>query len=715
MTWLGARWSWVQRHARGIALGVWLVCLSLCMLALTLNGLILLGRAPGGRLDALDLYYEPGMFVLATCGALIVARWPAQVMGWLFCLSGLLGLLNWLGAAYEQFAGTEPLPLMAWVLWLATAGDFAHILILILIVPQLFPNGRPLSRRWRPLLLSVGLIVFVAVHDALGASEVGFDDRRRDANPFHLPVELPSLAPLEPLVFVSMGVALLGAVVSLVLRGRRAHGMERLQIRWLLWTVGLLIGLALMLLLGTYSWPAIFNLDNNIWTLPEVALGMTILIGISFGIPLVLGLSILRYRLYSLDLVIHRMLVYGALTTCVVGLYVLIAGYLGSLFRTSNNLAISLVATAVVAVLFQPLRERIQRGANRLLYGERDEPYAVISRLGRRLEETLAPDAVLPAIVATVREALKLPYVAVALWQGEQLVTAAAAAGTAVREPLRLPLVYQQEPVGELHLAPRAPGEPFDRADRRLLDDLARQAGVAAHAVRLTADLQRSRERLVAAREEERRRLRRDLHDGLGPMLGSLTLKLDVADDRVERDPAAARALLRDLKSQAQTAIVDIRQLVYALRPPALDDLGLAGALRAEATQYEGSSLRIVVEAPATLPPLPAAVEVAAYRIAQEALTNVVRHAGARTCTIRLVVADDALDLEVTDDGLGLPTVHRQGVGLVSMRERATELGGACGVEFLSGGGTRVRASFPLTGVAADTALTAPALVGPEV
>ena len=293
----------------------------------------------------------------------------------------------------------------------------------------------------------------------------------------------------------------------------------------------------------------------------------------------------------------------------------------------------------------------MQRGVNRLLYGERDDPYTILSRLGQRLESTLAPDAVLPALVGEVRAALRLPYAAISLIDGEG-ESIAAVSGTPTEAPLRLPLTYQHEPVGELRLALRAPGEEFNADDRRLLDDLARQAGIAAHAVRLTADLQRSRQRLVTAREEERRRLRRDLHDGLGPQLAGFTLRLDAARNLLRRDPDAADRVLDDLIARTQEAVNDIRRLVYALRPPALDDLGLVGALRRAAAQYDGGGLHVTVDAAGALPPLPAAVEVAAYRIAQEALANVARHAGARRCTLRLELdGAEALCLEIGDDG----------------------------------------------------------------
>jgi len=422
-------------------------------------------------------------------------------------------------------------------------------------------------------------------------------------------------------------------------------------------------------------------------------------------IPLSIGIAILRYHLFDIDILINRTLVYSSLTISVVGIYVLVVGYLSVLFRTAGGqgqLAISVLATGLVALLFQPLRNRLQRGINRLMYGERDDPYAVLSRLGQRLEATLAPEAVLPTIVETVKESLKLPYTAITLKQDDAFVVAAAS-GTPVSEALCLPLVYQNKPVGQLLLGPRAPNESFSSADRRLLDDLAREAGVAVHAVRLTTnlqrmteDLQRSRERLVTTREEERRRLRRDLHDGLGPTLASLVQLLDTARTLVARDPDAAVALLGDIKGRAKMTITDIRRIVYALRPPALDELGLVSAISEYIGHYNQSDgLYVSIEAPDHLPSLPAAVEVAAYHIALEALTNVARHANAQTCRIHLSL-ENGLCLEISDDGDGMPTDKPQGVGLTSMRERAAELGGEFKIEPGTTHGTRVWARLPL-------------------
>ncbi|WP_157506262.1 sensor histidine kinase [Ktedonobacter racemifer] len=269
-------------------------------------------------------------------------------------------------------------------------------------------------------------------------------------------------------------------------------------------------------------------------------------------------------------------------------------------------------------------------------------------------------------------------------------------------KPLSLSLTYQSEQIGELTLAPRGSAEPFSTADRQLLNDLARQAGIAAHAIRLTTDLQlltgdlqQSRTQLVMAREEERRRLRRDLHYGLGPALATITLQAEAARDALSTEPDQAVFLLESLVNQAQTAISDIRRLVYDLRPPALDDLGLIAAVRAQIMHYEYTGLRVTIDAPSRLPELSAAVEVAAYRIIQEALTNVMRHAGARSCLIQLD-CDDALNLAIRDDGRGLPAEPSLGVGIRSMRERAAELGGSCSVENVPSGGTCVDVVLPL-------------------
>jgi signal transduction histidine kinase len=393
---------------------------------------------------------------------------------------------------------------------------------------------------------------------------------------------------------------------------------------------------------------------------------------------------------------IRRPLLYGMLTASVVVSYVLVVGSFGVLVQqTRSALLLSLVVIGLIAILFQPLRDRLQRAVNRLVYGERDNPYAVLSQLGKHMEATLAPVSVLPTIVETIAKSLKLPYVAIILKQEDEL-TVVAAYGSQVETPLRFPLVYQAEQLGELVLSPRSPGEPLTPADQRLLQDLTPQIGVAVNAVRLTVDLQRSRERLVTTREEERRRLRRDLHDGLGPQLASQTLTLTAARKLLRDDPDAAEALLANATVHVQEAITDIRRLVYDLRPPALDDLGLIAALREQIAQYQSSGVSFTLDAPDQLPELSAAVEVACYRIIQEALTNVVRHSHARNCTIQIAL-NGVLILEITDEGIGLAPSYRPGVGFSSMRERAEELGGSCVIESLPAGGARVYAQLPLS------------------
>jgi signal transduction histidine kinase len=333
---------------------------------------------------------------------------------------------------------------------------------------------------------------------------------------------------------------------------------------------------------------------------------------------------------------------------------------------------------------------------NQLLYGERDDPYAAMSRLGRKLGETLAPGDVLAAVVESIAQALRVPYVAIEIDDGGPARTLAQHGTRRPVDEETIPLTYRGEIVGELVVATRAPGERFDARDRRLLEDLARQTGIAVNSVRVMEELQRSRQQLVTAREEERRRIRRDLHDGLGPTLAGIALNLDAARRLVEEDPPAAEAALVRLRRETQAAVSDIRRLVYELRPPALDELGLVGALREQAAQLSTNGFLVSVEAPEAVPRLAAATEVAAYRIALEAITNAARHADAQTCSLR-VSFDGMLALEVDDDGKGLGPDCRPGVGTKSMQERAEELGGTCTIESTPSRGTHVSARLPLS------------------
>jgi len=410
-------------------------------------------------------------------------------------------------------------------------------------------------------------------------------------------------------------------------------------------------------------------------------------------------------RPWSLDRLLNRSIVYGTLTGGIILTYAASVVLLRALLPGETPYAVALLSTGAGALVALPLRDRLQRIVNRLMYGDRDDPYRAIAKLGEQLETSIGSEDVLRAIVSTVAQALRLPYAAIELADASD-EPLAAVHGTRPSEPaalLRLPLAYRGDDIGHLLLAPRSPGEAFGAADLRLLGDLARQAGPAVQAVRLTADLRRSRERLVTALEEERRRLQRDLHDGLGPTLAGALMKMEAARTRLGASPGDADHLLGELASDTRRTIDEVRRLTYDLRPPALDQLGLVGALReraAEFTTARGEALEIGIDAPSDLPPLPAAVEVAAYRIGLEALTNVARHSGARRATLRLALAGGALDVEVVDDGCGIGVNGPSGVGHRSMRERAEELGGWLELGRRAGAGTRVHARLPLRGVA---------------
>jgi two-component system, NarL family, sensor kinase len=406
-------------------------------------------------------------------------------------------------------------------------------------------------------------------------------------------------------------------------------------------------------------------------------------------LPVAIAVAVLRYRLYEVDTWVSRTLIYAMLTALIVLAYAALVA-LGGLAWSGDNLAAPLAATVVIAVVLHPLRLRVQSLVDRFVYGRRKERYEVLADLGRQLEAVVPPDQVLRTLAREVGQTLKLPYVAAT--HGTVRVVQPDGSERPPGRQHVFPIRWQDEELGDLTVVVR-PGDELSVADRDLLAGLTRQAGAAVRAATLNDDLRRSRERILVAREDERRRLQRDLHDGLGPTLASLYQRVDAARSLLGRDPAAAEALLLDVGEQTKLVIADIRRLVQGLRPHELDELGLAGSMSAAAARFDG--MRVTVNA-ADLPDLPPVIQIAAYRIAMEALTNAARHSGARSATVCLDADGDFLVLTVTDDGRGLAASDRLGTGLRSMRERADELGGTCGLVAPLTGGTQVRALLPL-------------------
>ena len=618
--------------------------------------------------------------VPAIAGILIALYRPSNTIGWLLLADAVnvaFGLLATPYAHYGLVRNPGSLPGARWMLLWSSAGWPALFALPVALVLA-FPNGRLPTRRWRPV--AIAAVVSFAVLQIATLFEP-----QHYVEPYtHVTSPVPWL---PAIVRTALAPFWLGAFASLFAaawavrtRFRRAAGVERLQLLWLTYGA-LLIPLTLVACL----------VESAVGGGEGVATPIVLVVTLTI-VPAAIGLAVFRYRLFDIELIFSRTLVYVALTAGVV------AGYL-AIFLAADQLVrirgvAGVVAAALVAMGFQPMREVLQRRVHRLVYGDRSDPYAALARLGQRLQAAPDPSEVFTTIVDGVADALRLPYCAVAL-RRDDMLEIAAEHGFRGREPqFVLPLSYQGDEIGEL-IAEPAPRSILSATDRQLLDDLARQAGAAVHGVRVMSDLQRSRERLIAAREEERLRLRRDLHDGLGPTLAALVFKIGLIRDSVRHDPARSDRLLQELGGETKDAIADIRNLVYALRPPALDELGLAGALSEQAAMLsESTGLEITVTSP-DLPELPPAVEVAAYRIVTEALTNVTRHSHASRCEVELRLGD-GLEVDVSDDGLGFAGDARPGVGLRSMRERADELGGSFSAGPGATTGTRIHVRLPV-------------------
>jgi two-component system, NarL family, sensor kinase len=612
---------------------------------------------------------------LAACGAPLAWHRPRNPVGWLFLAGGVAYATSTAAAGIAELGAGHGWSL-ATLSALGSVFSLAWPLAIGLCLPMallLFPDGRPPGPRWSWLIWAIAAeaVLFELMFTSPGSQTVG----RRTVTPYLTLPGYNRLTAVWTVTNFAWAAILVLVLASLVVRYRRGGDVERRQLLWLLLAVVIVLPYA-----------------GVIWGIFDAGpiLGLLVIP----LIPAAVTIAILRYQLLDIRLVVSRTLIYGVLTAAAAGLYIGLVALLDVLVRSRVNLGSAIVASIVIAIGFNPARVAVQRLIDRALYGDRRDPVRAMSLVGERLTGSGASG--LPALLEALCESLRLPFAAVRFGPAE-----AAAYGTAPELLHGIGLSYDGARIGELVVGLRAGQRRLGSPDLAVLELLAGPLALALHATALSAALQESRLSIVATREEERRRLRRDLHDGLGPVLTGIAFKADAARNTLSGDPGRAGELLDQLRADTTAAIGDIRRLVYGLRPPALDDLGLIGSLQQQsarlAQRADGSSLAVQLDAPEGLPPLPAAVEVAAYRIVTEAMTNAARHSGATSIRVRLALSDgEGLSIEVSDDGAGPGSSWQAGFGLISMRERAAELGGSCEAGPAPDGGGRVTASLPL-------------------
>jgi signal transduction histidine kinase len=601
-------------------------------------------------------------------GAVLLALRPRNALGWLLVVVGLCQATQQGLAAYGGYGvamAEPPWPLATWAALLAAGLWLPGLAPLFNLLPALYPNGRLASRWWRwPVGTAAAGILLMML--ALMLSPGGYDD----IAPGRPPITSPTISAVcfiagAPLLVVGTLVIWAGSVLRLV----RARPPERQQLAWLL---------AVIIPCVVVSF---FAGSQPVFT----ALGLLI--------PVAIAVGVLRYHLLGIEVVVRRGLVYGALTAAVIGVYLLVTTIAGA--RLDRGPLPGVLAAALVAVGLTPLRDRLQAAVDRLVYGDRRDPMRAVTRLGDRMAAAGETD-LLPIVLATVTDAVRAPGAAVLAPDGS--VLASHGTDTAGSNVELLALRVGGRDLGQLQVAPRTPGEPYSDGDRRLLTALAPQVAVVVRALELAEALEAERDRVVAATRQERDRLRRDLHDGLGPSLSGVGLGLQALQDaQTAGDAAAAEQLLSRIRQEVVTAVGEVRRILEDLRPAVLDRIRLPDAVRQHAAAIATGQLEVSVDA-AQLPPLPADVEAAAYRIMQEALTNVVRHADAHHAHITLTASDSALMVKVADDGHGIHGYGRDGaVGLASMHQRAEALQGSLRVD-TGDGGTTVVATLPLGG-----------------
>lgn len=698
--------------ARRLAWGTWTLVLALLVFA------FVLGALNDIAVTAEEFFFVPLVLLAtmtsSTVGALVASRQPRNPLGWLFLLMSLCVVLGVMGEDYPIYAiRTNPgsLPGPEWVLWVSgwTFGIAGAAVPLIIL---LFPSGTVPSRRWRsvPWLLVGGTLwalAWYAVEPRGLAPTPGLRVRN--------PVAIEGIRGIaSPMITAGTIVALLSALacfVGLILRFRRSQGEERQQLRWLAYVgafslvtfIGLFVGDAL---------PGEAQVVENIFWSVFVA-------SLMVGIPAACGIAILKYRLYELDVVIKKTVVFAILAGFVTLVYVGIVIGIGNLVTDAETGFSVLVfgAIALVALILQPLRHWARRLADRLVYGKRATPYEVLSQFTERIGETLSVEDVLARMTQLITAGTGADRAEVWLRVGRELRLEASSPLREDDERPRLSLEADDEPPeipeatevipvryrGELlgAIAVSVPAaDPLTPEQERMISELAAQAGLVLRNVGLTAELrarleelQRSRERLVAAQDEERRRIERNLHDGAQQQLIALAVKARLAQQLAERDPGASAGLLGDIQHDADAALDDLRDLARGIYPPLLADQGLGAALDAQARK---APIPVTVDV-ADDARYPQAVESAVYFCCLEALNNVAKYADASRASVRIDREDGRLRFEVADDGRGFDVeATTQGTGLQGMADRLDALGGGFEVKSTPGSGTTISGSLTL-------------------
>jgi signal transduction histidine kinase len=678
-----------EQRARRLAWSAFIlwVLFFVSSVALDLATKRVLGQGPGS-----SVLFTLSTIAFPIVAILILARQPRNTIGWILMAIGLAWAFP-LGT-YGTFAISRGLPGGVVAAALSAPMWAPPIVLMGTSLLLRFPNGRLLSPRWRKVevLAAFALVVtMVAIVIAPGdLTDSGYPNLR---NPLGIEALRSILEAVLPVILL-IPLTILASAFSLVRRFRRSTGTERLQLKWLTTAAATVALLYLVAMIASieYAWESVPGVPAWVRIVQNAAVTSFALI------PIAIGFAILKYRLYDIDLVINKTVVYGAMAAFITAVYVAIVAGIGQAIGSRDNLALSILATAVVAVAFQPVRERVQRLANRLVYGKRATPYEVLSDFAGRMGGSYAVDDVLPRMAWAIAEGTGAERAEVLIGSGDDLHPAATWPEDAPEgEPdVVVPVAHRGEELGALSVRkPR--GERLTPAEDKLVKDLASQAGLVLRNVRLLEDLRASRQRLVKAQDEERRRLERNIHDGAQQQLVALAVKVRLAETLATRDAAKATELMSQVKTELQGALNDLRDLARGIYPPLLADQGLAAALEAQARK---SHLPVTVD-PDGVGRYPQEVEAAVYFCTLEALQNVAKYAGASSAVVRLSMTDGELRFEVADDGVGFdPASTPRGAGLTNMSDRLEALGGSVEVRSTPGEGTSVlgRVPAPATG-----------------